>query len=171
MQADDHVEIIIIGAGVIGLAIAKTLSESGREVLILEKEKSFGMGISSRNSEVIHAGLYFSPDMLKTTLCVSGKKLLYEYANDRHIPHKKCGKLLLATSSAECEKLQQIKLNAEKCGIDDLQSLTKEQCEELEPDISAVSGIYSPSSGVIDSHSLMLSLLGDAGKCRRPSCV
>ena len=162
MQADDHVEIIIIGAGVIGLAIAKTLTESGREVLILEKEKSFGMGISSRNSEVIHAGLYFAPDMLKTTLCVSGKKQLYEYANDRHIPHKKCGKLLLATNSAECEKLQQIKLNAEKCGIDDLQSLTKEQCEELEPDISAVSGIYSPSSGVIDSHSLMLSLLGDA---------
>ena len=152
---------IIIGAGVIGLAIAKKLCEQGREVLILEKEKSFGMGISSRNSEVIHAGLYFKPEMLKTKLCVSGKEQLYQYAKERGIPHKRCGKLLVACSDAEQSKLKQIRLNAESCGVFDLEPLNASQCQRLEPDISALEGLYSPSSGVIDSHSLMLSLLGD----------
>tara|TARA_R110002096_G_scaffold416576_3_gene619629 strand:+ start:69066 stop:70154 length:1089 start_codon:yes stop_codon:yes gene_type:complete len=157
----DHVNTIVIGAGVIGLAIAKKLSEHGREVLVLEKEKNFGMGISSRNSEVIHAGLYFSPNMLKSKLCISGKDQLYQYARSRGIPHRRCGKLLVACSEAELFKLEQIKLNAEFCGVDDLESLSAADCLKLEPDLSAVAGLFSPSSGVIDSHSLMVSLLGD----------
>ncbi len=119
------------------------------------------MGISSRNSEVIHAGLYFPPNMLKTKLCITGKHQLYEYAQKRKIAYKKCGKLLVACSIHEITKLEHIKLNAENCGIDDLTWLTKDQCHALEPDISAVAGILSPSSGVIDTHAYMFSLLGD----------
>lgn len=157
----DQIDIIIIGAGVIGLAIAKKFSEAGRDVLILEKEKSFGMGISSRNSEVIHAGLYFDKEMAKTKFCVEGKGLLYEYASDRNIPHKRCGKLLVASSEGELEKLENIRKIAENNGVLDLKPLNKADCMALEPDISAVAGVFSPSSGVIDTHSLMLALLAD----------
>ncbi|MCP5381854.1 MAG: NAD(P)/FAD-dependent oxidoreductase [Kordiimonadaceae bacterium] len=157
----DQIEIIIIGTGVIGLAIAKTLADKGHDVLILEKEASFGMGISSRNSEVIHAGLYFAPDMLKTTLCIDGKKRLYDYSNSRHIPHKRCGKLIVATSDDEIRRLDQIYKNAGNCGIDNLEYLTKTQFNQLEPDITAKAALFSPSSGIIDSHSYMFSLLGD----------
>lgn len=157
----DHINTVIIGAGVIGLAIAKALTEQGDDLLILEKEKSFGMGASSRNSEVIHAGLYFSPHMLKTQACVRGKEMLYQYAKERHIPHKRCGKLLVASHEAELPKLSEIKINAANCGVTDLEELSRDECKALEPDISAVAGLFSPSSGVIDSHSLMLSLVGD----------
>ncbi len=157
----DHIQTIIIGAGVVGLAIGKKLTKSGHEVLILERKKSFGMGISSRNSEVIHAGLYFDKEWLKTQFCVSGKEMLYEYAASRHIPHKRCGKLLVASSKHELEKLENIKSNAIKNGIIDLKSISGAQCTKLEPDIHAFEGIFSPSSGVIDSHSLMQSLLAD----------
>ncbi|MEZ5759323.1 MAG: NAD(P)/FAD-dependent oxidoreductase [Emcibacteraceae bacterium] len=157
----DHIEIIIIGAGVIGLAIARSLAEKGHEVLVIEKETGFGMGISSRNSEVIHAGLYFAPEMLKTTLCIKGRERLYDYAKSRHIPHNRCGKLIVATSQDEIPKLRQIYQNAKNCGINDLDYLTKEQCKNIEPDIIAEAGLFSPSSGIIDSHSYMVSLLGD----------
>ncbi|HPF45609.1 MAG TPA: NAD(P)/FAD-dependent oxidoreductase [Emcibacteraceae bacterium] len=157
----DHIEIIIIGAGVIGLSIAKSLAEKGHEVLVIEKEKDFGMGISSRNSEVIHAGLYFTPEMQKTTLCIKEKKRLYDYAKSHHITHHRCGKLIVASSHDEIPKLRQIYQNANNCGIDDLAYLTKDQCKSFEPDIVAEAGLFSPSSGIIDSHSYMLSLLGD----------
>ena len=157
----DHVDTVIIGAGVIGLSLARTLSRLKKNVLILEREKSFGMGVSSRNSEVIHAGLYFEADMLKSSLCVRGKEMLYQYAAKRHIPHKRCGKLLVACTEAELPKLEWIRQNAENCGVYDLELLTKDDCAALEPDISAVGGILSPSSGVIDSHSFMLCLLAD----------
>jgi L-2-hydroxyglutarate oxidase LhgO len=160
-QIIDQIDVLIVGAGVIGLSIAKKLCLEGCQVLVIDKESSFGMGISSRNSEVIHAGLYFSPDMLKTKLCVDGKHQLYDYALKRNIAHKKCGKLLVASTIQEIEKLEHIKRNAEKCGIDDLTLLTKDQCTALEPDIHAVAGILSPSSGVIDTHVYMFSLLGD----------
>ena len=157
----DHVQTVIIGAGVVGLSIAKSLCDNNHDVLIVEKEKSFGMGTSSRNSEVIHAGLYFGSDTLKTKLCVSGKKKLYQYAKTRNIPHNPCGKLLVASSENELEKLEEIRLQAIKNRINDLVPLTKTRCSELEPDISAKAGLFSPSSGIIDSHSLMLTLLGD----------
>ncbi len=157
----DHVETIVVGAGVIGLAIAKKLAELGHQVMVLEKETNFGMGISSRNSEVIHAGLYFNENWLKTRFCVSGKEMLYEYAASRGIPHKRCGKLMVASSKSELEKLEQIKAQAQKNGVLDLAPLTTAMCKELEPDIHAVEGIFSPSSGVIDTHSLMQCLLAD----------
>lgn len=119
------------------------------------------MGVSSRNSEVVHAGLYFRQNQLKTKLCVEGKHKLYQYASSRNIPHKRCGKLLVASSNNELDKLDQIHTQATKNDVIDLIPLTKDQCFELEPDISAVAGLFSPSSGVIDSHSLMFSLLGD----------
>ena len=157
----DHVDIIIVGAGVVGLAIAKTLSDQGQNVLVLEKEKSFGMGTSSRNSEVIHAGLYFDKSWMKTKFCVRGKEMLYEYAANRNIPHKRCGKLMVACSEAELPKLEEIKDNAWNNGVRDIVPLSKRTCVDLEPDINAVEGVFSPSSGVIDTHSYMLSLLAD----------
>lgn len=157
----DHINTIIIGAGVVGLAIAKALAKVNNNLLVIEKEKSFGMGISSRNSEVIHAGLYFEPSMLKSSLCVSGKAALYQYATKRNIPHKRCGKLLVASSSNEIAKLEAININAKNCGIDDLTMLTQKECHALEPDVKAVTGILSPSSGVIDTHAYMLSMLTD----------
>ncbi len=158
---DNEVEAVVIGAGVIGLSIARALCQKGNETLILEKESSFGMGISSRNSEVVHAGLYFDKEMLKTRFCVTGKKQLYHYASSRGIPFMRCGKLLVASDDDELPKLERIKNTAEKNGISDLIPLTRAECNALEPDISAVAGLFSPSSGVIDTHSLMLSLLGD----------
>ncbi len=157
----DHIDIIVIGAGVVGLAIAKTLCDAGHEVLILEKERSFGMGTSSRNSEVIHAGLYFDKSWFKTKFCVRGKGLLYEYAKSRSIPHKQCGKLMVACSEAELPKLEEIKDTAWNNGVRDIVPLSKRTCLDLEPDIAAIEGVFSPSSGVIDSHTLMLSLLAD----------
>ncbi|MDG1858237.1 MAG: NAD(P)/FAD-dependent oxidoreductase [Emcibacteraceae bacterium] len=157
----DHQDIVIIGAGVIGLAIAKNLSEIGRDVVILEREASFGMITSSRNSEVIHAGLYFTPEMLKTKLCVTGKEMLYDYAKSHHIPHKRCGKLLVAYDNDEIAKLETIKNKALANGIDDITHLSQAMCNELEPDIFALEGLYSPSSGVIDTHSYMLSMIGN----------
>ncbi|MCC3861075.1 NAD(P)/FAD-dependent oxidoreductase [Pseudemcibacter aquimaris] len=157
----DHQDIIVIGAGVIGLSIAKHLSEAGREVLVLEKEKHFGMITSSRNSEVIHAGLYFAPDWLKTKLCVRGKELLYEYAAQRHIPHQRCGKILVAMSDAEQERLDDIKSKAELNGVHDLTPLSKADIKNIEPDISGEAGLFSPSSGIIDSHMHMVNMIGD----------
>lgn len=159
---NNKINIIIIGAGVIGLSIAQKLSKKKLDVLIIEKNKSFGMGISSRNSEVIHAGLYHSPEMLKTTLCVKGKNDLYEYAEKHYIPHKNCGKLVVATSEQELPKLESIHQNAQKCGVNDLSILTEKECKKLAPETNALAGLFSPSSGIIDTHSYMLSLLGNA---------
>ncbi len=157
----DHIDYVIIGAGVVGLCIGRMLGIRGNDVLILEKEKSYGMGVSSRNSEVIHAGLYFPPKMLKSSLCLSGKQMLYQYATERNIPHKQCGKIVVASGILELPKLEAIKTNAEKCGVDDLRLLSEKECLELEPDLNAAAGIFSPSSGVIDTHAYMTALLGD----------
>lgn len=157
----DHQDIIIIGAGVIGLSIGKHLAKDGRDVLILEKEKHFGMETSSRNSEVIHAGLYFAPDWLKTKLCVRGKEMLYHYATERHIPHQRCGKIMVACEKDEIPKLGIIKEKAANNGVADLTHLSKAKINELEPDIAGIEGLFSPSSGIIDSHMLMVNMLGD----------
>ena len=157
----DHQDIIIIGAGVIGLSVGKHLAEMGRDVVILEKEKHFGMGTSSRNSEVIHAGLYFAPDWLKTKLCVRGKEMLYQYASIRHIPHKRCGKILVASETDEIEKLKTIKEKAANNGVDDLTNLSQQEIHKLEPDIAGLEGLLSPSSGIINSHILMVNMIGD----------
>lgn len=157
----DHQDIIIIGAGVVGLSIGKHLAEMGRDVIILEKEKHFGMGTSSRNSEVIHAGLYFAPEWLKTQLCVRGKELLYQYSDFRHIPHQRCGKIIVASEADEIHKLENIKEKAAKNGVTDLTNLSQSEIKRLEPDIAGLEGLFSPSSGIIDSHMLMVNMIGD----------
>jgi L-2-hydroxyglutarate oxidase LhgO len=158
----DHVDSIVIGAGVVGLAIARALAVTGREVIILESESAIGTGVSSRNSEVIHAGLYYPPGSLKSLLCVRGKELLYRYLLEHGIEHRRCGKLIVATDATQLADLGQIGQNAKINGVDDLQLLTQAETLSLEPALSCTGALLSPSSGIVDSHGLMLSLLGEA---------
>lgn len=157
----DQIECVIIGAGVVGLSIARALALEGRDVLIIEKEDAFGLHTSSRNSEVIHAGIYYPKDSLKAQLCVEGKQLLYEYCNLRSIPHKRTGKLIVATEDFEIETVKQYIDKASDNGVDDLIWLSQSEVAELEPEVSSVGAVFSPSTGIIDSHSYMMSLLGD----------
>jgi len=146
--------ITIIGAGVVGLAIASELSESYSDVLIIEKNQRHGMGISSRNSEVIHSGIYYPPESLKGLLCIEGKNMLYETCSKNNIPHKKIGKLIVATSDSDIEYLEKLKANAEKNGVN-LSLLDKNNIKKLEPNIKALSAIYSPDTGILNVHYLM----------------
>jgi len=158
----DQVECVVVGAGVVGIAIARRLAVSGREVVILEAADTIGTVTSSRNSEVIHAGIYYPADSLMARLCVSGRRQLYAYCGDHGVPHRRCGKLIVATSTAETEKLAAIRAHAEANGVDDLQSLSGDAARALEPALSCAAALLSPSTGIIDSHALMLALRGDA---------
>jgi len=151
----------VIGAGAVGLAVARALALAGREVLVLEAASTIGTGISSRNSEVIHAGLHGSADWLKARLCVQGRRLLYHYCEARGVGHRRCGKLLVATSAAELPQLQALAQRAAANGVDDLQLLTPAQARAMEPALVCEAALWSPSSGIIDSHGLMLALQGD----------
>ena len=151
--------ITIIGAGVVGLAIAEELSRHFESILLLEKNESQGQETSSRNSEVIHAGIYYPEGSLKASLCVEGRKLLYEACEKRGIPHKRIGKLIVATNPAEEEALQALRAKAQNNGVDDLLFLSGRVVHSLEPDVMASAGLLSPSTGIIDSHSLMRALL------------
>lgn len=162
MLAAIDVECIVVGAGVVGLAIARTLAQQGKEVLIVESESSFGSGVSSRNSEVIHAGLYYPVNSLKAKLCLRGKALLYDYCESHHVPYQRLGKLLVATDESETTQLMSIKRNAEQCGVNDLTVLSAAEAKALEPELHCETALLSPSTGIVDSHALMLSLLGDA---------
>lgn len=155
-------DCIVIGAGVVGLAAARELACAGREVIVIEAENAIGTGISARNSEVIHAGLYYPTGLVKTQLCVEGKELLYAFCRDFHVAHRRCGKLLVATSESEIAKLEAIKAQADANGVRDLAWLDREEAIELEPALSCVKALISPSTGVVDSHALMLALRGDA---------
>ena len=148
-------EITIIGAGVIGLAIAEQVSGEHKNVLLIEKHLSFGQETSSRNSEVIHAGIYYTRNSLKAKLCVEGKLLLYDYCKKYEVPYRNCGKLIVATSEKEIDIIEGIRQTAIRNGVNDLVMFGKEQIAELEPNIFAVKAIYSPSTGIVDSHSLM----------------
>jgi L-2-hydroxyglutarate oxidase LhgO len=148
-------EITIIGAGVIGLAIAETMSEEYKNVFLIEKHLSFGQETSSRNSEVIHAGIYYTKNSLKSKLCIEGKILLYDYCKKHDVPYKNCGKLIVATSEAEILIIEAIRQTAIQNGVDDLKVLGRDQIAELEPNIFALKALYSPSTGIVDSHSLM----------------
>ena len=158
----EEVDCVVIGAGVIGLAIARALALSGREVVILEAEDEFGTQTSSRNSEVIHAGISYRPGSLKATLCRQGRDRLYEYARERNINHQRIGKLIVAATEEETSELQTYLTLAQSNQVDDLQWLDQKQVVMLEPQVQAVAGVFSPSTGIIDSHGYMLSLLGDA---------
>jgi L-2-hydroxyglutarate oxidase LhgO len=144
----------IIGAGVIGLAIAENLSKDYDSIFLLEKHPTFGQETSSRNSEVIHAGIYYLKNSLKATLCVEGNKLLYEYCIKNNVPFNKCGKLIVATSEPEKEELERIRLNAVGNGVI-LEKCDKSRINELQPHIFATYALYSPETGIIDSHMLM----------------
>ncbi|MCB1951899.1 MAG: NAD(P)/FAD-dependent oxidoreductase [Zoogloeaceae bacterium] len=158
----DTVDCIVIGAGVVGLACAKALAEAGREVIVLERETAFGTGISSRNSEVIHAGLYYPTGSLKARLCVEGRDQLYAYCAERGVGHSRCGKLVVATRAEQAGALEQIRAKATANGVTDLRHLDRAQIAALEPVLDAHAALLSPSTGIVDSHGLMLSLLGDA---------
>ena len=158
----DKVECVVIGAGVIGLAVARRLARAGREVIVLEAAEGIGTVTSSRNSEVIHAGIYYPAGSLMARMCVSGKRALYEYCGDHGIPHRNCGKLIVATTPKETLRLQSIRAHAEANGVLDLQTLSGEAARGLEPALNCDAALLSPSTGIIDSHAFMLALRGDA---------
>ncbi len=158
----DRVECVVIGAGVVGLAIARRLALSGREVIVLEAAEGIGTVTSSRNSEVIHAGIYYKAGSLMARMCVSGKRALYRYCADHGVPHRNCGKLIVAASATETDRLQSIRAHAKANGVDDLELLSGESARALEPALACDAALLSPSTGIIDSHAYMLALRGDA---------
>ncbi len=158
----ETVDCVVIGAGVVGLAVARALAQQGREVIILEAENAFGTITSARNSEVIHAGIYYPAGSLKAELCVRGKAMLYDYCASHHVAHQRCGKLIVATSEAQVATLEGIRTKAAANGVDDLRLLSREQAQALEPQLQCHAALVSPSTGIVDSHGLMTALLGDA---------
>src|SRR5690348_7075398 len=157
----EKIDCVVIGAGVVGLAIARAMALRGRETLVLEAEEAIGTGTSSRNSEVIHAGIYYTPGSAKATLCVAGKPLLYAYCEARGVAHRRCGKLIVAADQEQVKTLQKIGATARANGVHDLQWLTADEAKGLEPALHCVAALPSPSTGIIDGHGLMLALQAD----------
>ena len=158
----ERVDITIIGAGVVGLAVARALSKLGKNIIVIEKNSSFGQETSSRNSEVIHAGIYYPKESLKSKTCINGKDLLYDFCKANNIPHKKLGKLIVATEKNEVTKLNAVYNNALQCGLTNLRILKKREIIKLEPDVDAETAIFSPDTGIMNSHSLMKCLFKEA---------
>ena len=157
----EKVECVVIGAGVVGLAVARALALQGREVMVLEAFDAIGTGTSSRNSEVIHAGIYYPQGSLKAALCVKGRAMLYDYCAARGIGHSRCGKLIVATSAEQVAQLEGIVQKAAANGVHDLVLISRKEALAMEPRLQCVAAVHSPSTGIIDSHALMLSLQGD----------
>ncbi len=157
----DQADCVVVGAGVVGLAVARALALQGREVLVLEAAGAIGMGTSSRNSEVIHAGIYYPQGSLKARLCVRGRELLYAYCAERHVSHRRCGKLIVATSEAQLPALRDVERRALANGVEGLAWLSRAQAQQLEPQLECLAALLSPETGIIDSHALMLALQGD----------
>lgn len=158
----DEFDCVVAGAGVVGLAVARALALAGREVLVLDAAEGIGTETSSRNSEVIHAGIYYPAGSLMARCCVEGKQMLYAYCAERGIPHANCGKLIVATDEAEADKLASIQARAAANGVPDLRRLERDEAQALEPALACTAALLSPSTGIIDSHAYMLSLQGDA---------
>ncbi len=158
----EQVDCVVIGAGVVGLAVAAELAHAGREVLILEAGDAIGTGTSSRNSEVVHAGIYYPEGSLKARFCAPGRERLYEWCRQRGIPHKRLGKLVVATTPGELNALGAIAERARGNGVTDLQFLDAAEARRLEPALSCAGALLSPSTGIVDSHGLLLSLQGEA---------
>ena len=158
----DRVDAVVIGAGLVGLAVARALATTGREVVILESEDAIGTHTSSRNSEVIHAGIYYPQGSLKARACVEGRQRLYDYCAERGVPHRRCGKLIVATDAAQLEELEGIRQKAHANGVTDVVHMSPVQARAMEPELHCVAALHSPSTGIIDSHALMLAYLGDA---------
>lgn len=154
-------DVVVAGAGVVGLAVARALAIAGNEVIVLEQEKLIGSHTSSRNSEVIHAGIYYPQGSLKAQMCVEGKHKLYGYCEDRGIGYRRCGKLIVATSPAQMEQLADIQSRAAANGVDDLELVSAARVRELEPELTCLGALLSPSTGIVDSHGLMLGYQGE----------
>ena len=157
----ERVDTLVIGAGVIGLAVAREFAIRGRDVIVLEAADAVGTGTSSRNSEVIHAGLYYPTGSLKARLCVTGRELLYAYCEQRGVEHRCPGKILVATSTEECAVLEKYREQARINGAGELEPLTAAEVRALEPAVECVGGLYSPRTGIVDSHALMIALQGE----------
>ncbi|TKB46804.1 NAD(P)/FAD-dependent oxidoreductase [Ferrimonas sediminicola] len=157
----ERVDTLVIGAGVIGLACARALATRGRQVLLLEREDTIGSGISSRNSEVIHAGLYYPAHWLKTRLCIHGRRRLYPFLARTGVPFRRCGKLVVASGTAQLTRLARLRSQAEANGVEGLLTLSPGQARELEPELHCDAALLSPESGIVDSHQLMLALQGE----------
>lgn len=158
----DSVDAVVVGAGVIGLACARALARAGLETLVLERLPGFGQETSSRNSEVIHAGLYYPTGSLKAECCVAGNRALYAFCAEYGVPHRRCGKLIVATAPAQRDRLAALYAQGRRNGVSDLELLSGADACVLEPALAADHALLSPSTGIIDSHALMLALLGDA---------
>ena len=150
--------VTVIGAGVVGLATVRELSERYETALLVDKEESFGRGISSRNSEVVHSGLYYKQNSLKADLCIKGQQLLYDYCTEKSVSHNICGKLIIAQGSIGKQKLTELLVNAERNGVLGGKLCNKDEIATLEPHVQAEYGLYFPRSGVVDTHQLMLNL-------------
>jgi L-2-hydroxyglutarate oxidase LhgO len=158
----EQIDCAVIGAGAVGLAIARRLAMDGREVVILEAEDAFGTHTSSRNSEVIHAGIYYPTGSLRARVCVAGRKALYPYCAEHGVNHQRIGKVIVATTEQEIPGLEAYYRQARANGVEDVRMLTREELADMEPAVDCVAGFLSPSTGIIDSHGLMLAYLGDA---------
>jgi L-2-hydroxyglutarate oxidase LhgO len=158
----DSIDCVVIGAGVVGLAVARALALEGREVVVLEAADAIGTETSSRNSEVIHAGIYYPAGSLKARFCVEGKHFLYAYCAERGIPHRRCGKMIVATRPGQDAYLDKLRAQAIANGVDDLQLVDGAAARAIEPELACDAALLSPSTGIIDSHSLMLAYQGDA---------
>ncbi|WP_394201425.1 NAD(P)/FAD-dependent oxidoreductase [Shewanella waksmanii] len=158
---DNYIETLVVGGGVIGLAIAAELAKRGQQVVVVERQSQFGMETSSRNSEVIHAGLYYPSGSAKAQLCVKGKALLYQYCQQHQVAHKQLGKLVVAQDEAQMQQLHALQQKAINNDVMDTEILTAKQLHQLEPAVSCYGALWSPSTGIIDSHGLMTSLLGN----------
>ncbi len=156
----DQVDIVVVGAGVVGLAVARAIALTGREVMVIEREAAIGQGVSSRNSEVVHGGLYYPTGSLKAKLCVRGKELLYGYCAERGLAIQQCGKLIVATDVSQLPKLAQIEMQAVANGVP-VQRLTRDEARALEPELECIEALLSPTTGIVSSHDLMTSLQGD----------
>lgn len=154
----EKVDIAIIGAGVVGLSIAHELSKSHSNIYIIEKHDSFGRETSSRNSEVIHSGIYYPKGSFKTKTCIEGRRLLYEFCSENNIPHKKIGKLIVAINNQETKELDELFKHGLNNGLEDLKRLSKDELKKLEPNVNAEAAIYSPSTGILDTHAFMKKL-------------
>jgi L-2-hydroxyglutarate oxidase LhgO len=161
MSDKAQTECVVVGAGVIGLAIARALAKAGREVIVLERHAAIGLETSSRNSEVIHAGIYYPQGSLKARACVEGRALLYRYLDEHKLPHRRCGKLIVATTQDEAVALEDIEARARANGVRDIERVSGAWARELEPALNCVAALHSPSTGIIDARAYMLSLRGE----------
>ncbi|HEY1473204.1 MAG TPA: NAD(P)/FAD-dependent oxidoreductase [Pseudolabrys sp.] len=154
-------QVLVIGAGVVGLAVARAAARKGHEVVVAEKANAIGTGISSRNSEVIHGGMYYATGTLRGRHCVRGRRMLYEFCASHGVPHKKCGKLVVATNAAELEKIHAIEVQGGINGVEGLELIGGNAARALEPEVSCIGALHSPETGIIDGHRYMLALRGD----------